>query len=168
MYMAALVSAHPSATLELLAYMLTIIKASQQYDSLYWRSYDTNYRITAAASGNRSWSRLDTDLYTRFFTGRAKPLVTCNTCDSTEHLSADCPQMAKRVVARKREAGKFPPTGIPTTKRRQWPSDICAKFNAKGSCSFGQKCKFCHACGECAEITQLRHACPSLSLPRKP
>ena len=65
-YMAALVSEHPSATLELLAYMLTIIKASQQYDSLYWHSYDTNYRITAAAPGNKNWSRLDTDLYTRF------------------------------------------------------------------------------------------------------
>ena len=48
-YMAAIVSAHPPATLELLANMLTIINASQQYDGLYWRSYDTNYKITAAA-----------------------------------------------------------------------------------------------------------------------
>ena len=36
-YTAALVSAHPSATLELLAYSLTIIKASQQYDGLVRR-----------------------------------------------------------------------------------------------------------------------------------
>ena len=71
-YTAALVSEHPSATLEMLAYMVTIIKASQQYDGLYWRAYDTNYRLTAAASGNRHWSRLDTDLFTRFFTGWAR------------------------------------------------------------------------------------------------
>lgn len=93
-YMATLVSARPSV---LLAYMLTIIKASQQYDGLYWRSY----MVTAMASGNRSWSCLDTELYSCFFTERAKPVVTCNTCDSTEHLSADCPQTAKRLVARK-------------------------------------------------------------------
>lgn len=57
-FMAAIVSKHPSITLELVAYTLTILKASQQYDGLYWRSYDTNYRITAVASGNRAWSRL--------------------------------------------------------------------------------------------------------------
>ena len=33
----------------------------------------THFRINAAASGNWSWSSLDTDLYTRFFTGRARP-----------------------------------------------------------------------------------------------
>ena len=81
-YTAAIVAVKPAATLELLAYMLTVIKASQQYDGLYWRLYDTNYRINAAASGNKAWSRLDTDLYTRFFTGRAKPAVVCMVCDS--------------------------------------------------------------------------------------
>ena len=66
-YMVATVSKHPTATLELLAYMLTTIKASQQHDGLYWRSYDTNnYRIIAAASGNKTWLHLDMDLYTSF------------------------------------------------------------------------------------------------------
>ena len=65
--MAALVSQHPSATLELLTYIIRIIKASQQYDGHYWRVYDTNYRLTAAATGNRNWSRLDTDLFTPLF-----------------------------------------------------------------------------------------------------
>ena len=49
-YMAVLISEHPTATLELLVYMLTTIKASQQYDGLLWRSYDTNYRIAAAVT----------------------------------------------------------------------------------------------------------------------
>ena len=88
-YTAALVSAHPSAILELLAYNLTIIKASQQYDGLLWRSYDVYYRVSAAAaSGNQKWSRLDTDLFTQFFTGRAR---LCAMCDSVSHGSADCP-----------------------------------------------------------------------------
>ena len=34
-----------SVVLELLAYILTIIKASQQYDGMYWRAYDTHYRM---------------------------------------------------------------------------------------------------------------------------
>ena len=43
---------------ELLAYQLTIIKASQHYDGLQWRAYDTHFRVAAAATGNRSWSKL--------------------------------------------------------------------------------------------------------------
>ena len=71
-------SKYPEVTLDLLAYQLTIIKASQQYDGLYWRAYDTHYRVNAAASGNRKWAKLDTDLYTRFFTGRARELQVCS------------------------------------------------------------------------------------------
>ena len=91
-YTTTLVSEYPEATVQLLAYMLTIIKASQQYDGLYGHSYDTNYRITAAASGNHDWSRLDTDLYTRFFTGHAKPMSACFICNSLSHAARDCPR----------------------------------------------------------------------------
>lgn len=151
-YMAAIVSEHPSATLELLAYMLTIIKASQQYDGLYWRSYDTNYRITAAASGNRQWSKLDTDLYTRFFTGRAKPIASCSVCDSTSHQATDCPHdlSGRKFANRKRDAGKYPLGSTPAAKRKQWPSEVCAEYNARGACAFGSRCKFKHVCGDCS------------------
>ena len=63
-YSAALAQKHTEAIPELLAYQLTIIKAAQQYDGLQWRAYDTHFRINAAATGLRHWSRLDTDLYT--------------------------------------------------------------------------------------------------------
>ena len=105
-YTAALVSAHHSATLELLAYSLTTIKASQQYDGLLWRSYDMNYRVAGAASGNRRWSRLDTDLFTRFFTGRARLFNPCSVCDSVSHGAADCP-MAPSSTASKRQNRRF-------------------------------------------------------------
>ena len=49
---------------ELLACQLTIIKAPQQYDRLQWRAYYTHLHIAAAASNNKTWSKLDTDLYT--------------------------------------------------------------------------------------------------------
>ena len=152
-FTAALVSAHPSATLELLAYSLTIIKASQQYDGLLWRSYDVNYRVAAAASGNRKWSRLDTDLFTRFFTGRARLFNPCSVCDSVSHGAADCPKAASRTASKR----EFPRTGgsaTPPFKKRRpfhktWASDICADYNAKGACAFGERCKFRHVCADC-------------------
>ena len=56
---------YPEATLDLLAYQLTI-KASQQYDGLYWCAYDIHYHVNAEASGNRKWAKLDTDFTTGF------------------------------------------------------------------------------------------------------
>lgn len=146
-YTAAIVQKFPAAVNELLAYQLTIIKSAQQYDGLQWRAYDTHFRISAAATGNRQWSRLDTDLYTRFFTGRAKLVSPCSLCDSTTHSAADCPNKK----ARKRDqlqGGKSSP--LPLAKRRKWPTDVCAEFNTRGSCSFGPRCKYRHACGICS------------------
>ena len=142
------VAVEPAATLKLLAYMLTVIKASQQYDGLYWLSYDTNYHINAAASGNKAWSRLDTDLYTRFFTGRAKPAVVC----------MECPQTGAKRDMRKRSAALGPES--PAANQRRWPGDVYAEFNAKGACSFGQRWKFRHACGDCS-CQHAGKACPS-------
>ena len=56
-YVAAMAIKFPESLTEMLAYQLVIIKASQQYDGLYWRVYDTHFRVNAAASGNRKWSQ---------------------------------------------------------------------------------------------------------------
>ena len=147
-YVAAMSTKYPEATLDLLAYQLTIIKASQQYDGLYWRAYDTHYRVNAAASGNRKWAKLDTDLYTRFFTGRARELQVCNICDSSSHTAVSCPlKLRKQPLS---EAGKPNTSSTWGDKRRKvWPADICAEFNAKGMCFFKDKCKYRHSCGIC-------------------
>ena len=47
--------------------------------------------MAAAATGNKSWSKLDVDLYKRFFTGRAKVLQCCAICDGSQHSAASCP-----------------------------------------------------------------------------
>ena len=75
-YVTAMATKFPESVTEMLAYHLVIIKASQQCDGLYWRVYDIHFRVNAAASGNRKWSQVDTDLYTRFFTGRAREVRT--------------------------------------------------------------------------------------------
>ena len=161
-YMAAIVVRHPSAVLELLAYMLTIIKASQQYDGMYWRAYDTHYRISAAATGNKNWSRLDTDLYTRFFTGRAKLVNACSQCDSTAHSSFDCPLSDVRKGLSRKRPIHVSATSVATSRKKpkSWPTDVCAEFNARGSCSFEERCKFRHVCGDCSRNHPAK-LCPS-------
>ena len=51
-YIAALCQQHPSAIQEMLAYMLIIIRAAQEFEDPVWRSYDEAFREKAAATGN--------------------------------------------------------------------------------------------------------------------
>lgn len=145
-YIAAMATKFPEAVPDMLAYQLAIIRASEQYDGLYWRAYDTHFRVNAAATGNRKWSRLDTDLYTRFFTGRAKVLAPCSSCDSTPHEEARCPVKLQRPKLGKRPAAGGAGAG---PKKRKWPGDVCYAYNASGDCSYKSACRFRHACGVC-------------------
>ena len=70
------------------------------------------------------WSKVNADLYTRFFTGRAKAVACCHACDSTQHLAH--PGQEKRIVIT-----------IGQKRWRTWASDVCALFNSSGVCSFG-------------------------------
>ena len=58
-------------------------QAAQQYNGLRYRAYDTHFWVAATATGNREWSKVDVDLYTRLFTGRAKSVACCHVCDNT-------------------------------------------------------------------------------------
>ena len=155
-YTAAVVATDPSMALELLVYALTIVRASHNFEGLHWCAYDTHFRINAAASANRTWSNVDTDLYTRFFTGRARSVHVCRWCDSTAHSDADCRH--RPGPSKRKSTGDTPPP-----KRRPWPGDLCAQFNARGSCSFGDRCRYRHACGECG-ADHAAKVCPSKKL----
>jgi hypothetical protein len=129
-YVAAMAQQYPEVVGGMIAYLQLIVKASQQYDGLYWRSYDTHFRVNAAATGNRDWARMDTDLYTRFFTGRAKAVAMCSHCDGTSHKSDDCPLKPRR-------RGRSSPASTASEqtmakRRRRWPDDVCATYNAYG------------------------------------
>ena len=98
-------------------------RVSNMMVSTAWCAYDTHYRINAAASGNRKWAKLDTDLYTRFFTGRARELQVCSICDSSSHTAVSCPlKLRKQPLS---EAGKPNFSFTWGDKRRKvWPADI--------------------------------------------
>ena len=128
---------------ELLAYQLTIIKAAQSYDGLQWRAYDAHFRVAAAATGNKSWSKLDVDLYTRFFTWACKgPAMLCNMRYLTEF------RRAVLLAAARRKEGYKPSPALPSKRRRSWGPNVCQLYNSS-SCPFGLKCKFKHSCGDC-------------------
>ena len=70
---------------ELLAYMTTIIRASQKYEGSAWVAYDTAYRRQAAAQGKTEWSRINPSLYVICFTGKARRADRCDRCLGTTH-----------------------------------------------------------------------------------
>ena len=148
--MAALVSTHPTVTvtLELLAYMLKIIQTSQQYNRLCWRSYDINYQIAMVASGNQLWSKLDTDLFTRFITGRARTANPCMVCDALTHASTDCPEAPAQTKRGEARSVTGPHLKCRRPIAKTWAAEI--QFNSKGVCSFGARCHYCHVCAECS------------------
>jgi hypothetical protein len=73
----------------------------------------------------RGW----TQIYSRFSTGRVKPVVACSNCDSTTHANQDHPhkQMAPKGFRRPPNSRSPPP------KRCPWAPDARTKFNTRGS-----------------------------------
>ena len=68
-YLGVMSKKHPSAVPEMLAYMLTIIRAAQEFEDPAWILYDAAYRDKAAATKNLKWSQIDAGLYNQVFTG---------------------------------------------------------------------------------------------------
>ncbi len=62
-YFAAMDKHYPDATPQLVAYMLTIMRAQWEFQEPAWRMYDEVYHEKAAARGNCKWSQMDPLLY---------------------------------------------------------------------------------------------------------
>ena len=91
MYISVMTRTHPEAVPELLAYMIGIVRASQDFEGLAWLSYDTAFRRQAAATGNRRWSRLNPSMFSTCFTTAARSSSRCEWCLSSTHESKECP-----------------------------------------------------------------------------
>ena len=70
-YVSVLAPAHPETIPELMAYMSTIVRVSQDFVGLAWVRYNAGFRRQAALTRNRSWSQINATLYTLCFTGNA-------------------------------------------------------------------------------------------------
>ena len=67
-------------TSQLLAYMVTILKASQEYQFTGWITYDVVYQQQAASTGHKRHSEEDTLLETVCFITAGKQSLKCEVC----------------------------------------------------------------------------------------
>ena len=158
----------PHEVPELMAYMIAIIRASQEYEGTSWAAYDTAYRRQAAARGQTDWSRINPSLYAICFTGKAKRSERCDRCLSATHKADDCsltseadPDVAKRLKAIESAVVALtrPAPGEPTKPRdRERPGEACRNWN-RNRCSF-PGCRYAHQCAIC------RGSHPAIECPR--
>ena len=59
MYVAVLASKNPEYLPSVMAYLLTILRAQQEYEDPPWRVYDESFRDMAASTGLKDWSKPD-------------------------------------------------------------------------------------------------------------
>lgn len=146
----------PESVPELMAYMGTIMRASQEYEGAAWATYDVAFRRQAASTGQREWSKVNTSLYSICFTGKARRSQRCDLCLSAAHKTAECctldedPDMARRVRAVESALVSFaspPQGGTPRGGRGSGSNDICRLYNGKGC--YYRSCKFRHVCRTC-------------------
>lgn len=153
-YVAVMSAKWPQRVPEMMAYMIQIIRASQEYEGLWWFVYDEAYRRQAAATGHVEWSKINPSIFTVCFTSKARRGQRCELCLSSSHGSGECilaggdedlrSQLmaleSARGTATQITAGRMVPSGY------EW-TDICKLFN-EGRCSY-KICRFRHACITC-------------------
>ena len=141
----------PEVVPGLMAYMVSIIRASQEYEGAAWVAYDAAFRRQAAATGQRDWSGINTSLYTICFTGKARKSQRCDNCLSAAHRTVDCYALGEEDVdvngrVKAMETALLTLSqGAPSRGAR--PPDVCRLFNEK-RCNF-RSCKYRHACRWC-------------------
>ena len=141
LYVGVLAPRFPLEVPELMAYMIAIIRAAQEYEGPAWAAYDAAYRRQAAAQGLTKWSQINLSLYAICFTGKAKKVDRCDRCLSATHKAEDCsltaeddPDVAKwlKAIESAVMALTQPP---PTKKPRERSTQVCRNWN-KNACSF--------------------------------
>ena len=137
-YVAVLAKRHQEIIGDMMAYMITTMRAQIKFENPAWRTYDEAYRDKAATTGNRKWSEIDPHLYNKIFTRRAKKVAICSLRGNTGHNASGC--------KRKRFWDSFKSEDV---KHR--PLKPCWDYNGGGQCQYGDNCRFRHRCSECGE-----------------
>ena len=153
-YVAVMSARWPKRVPEMMAYMIHIIKTSQEYEGVSWFIYDEAYRRQAAVTKHVEWSRVNPSIFTVCFTSKAKRGQRCEWCLSATHGSSECalaeveantpgrPRTVEPLMGATQAPGRSraPPVGYQFT-------NVCKLFN-EGRCHY-QFCKFRHTCIVC-------------------
>ena len=179
LYMAIITTKEPDRTNNLLAYMVTIAKASIKYSWPSWVVYDQNFRQEAADNGLKDWAKVDPSIYTQCFTNAAiSEERWCKNCQSIDHNSGSCPLQRYRS-----EPGSSPSNGAgpsrkrpssdqnpQPTKKRPPPHSLpqtCRLYNRfNGDCKFGDLCTYQHKCESCGKYGHPRRRCGDQQKPK--
>ncbi len=126
----------PEVVPGLMAYMVNIIRASQESEGAAWVAYDAAYRRQAAATGVKKWGGVNSSLYTICFTGKARKSVRCDHCLSAGHKTGECVVLGEeegdvsgRVKAVESAVLALPQAGASRVAAGQ----ICVGFTTSGA-----------------------------------
>ena len=156
-YTSMMSTTHPKAVPELLAYLIFILCASQDFGGVAWVTYDAAFRRQAFITGNQQWSKVNPSLYSICFSGVARTGVRCELCLSLSHPTRECilvcdpdPDVASRLKTLESAVlaftSKVPPRYAAQSGGYKSP-DICRNWNA-GRCRLPQY-RYIHACRVC-------------------
>ena len=153
LYVSVMSAKDPGHVPELLAYMVNILRASQDYEGSAWTTYDAAYRRQAAATGHKKWSQVNPSLYTVCFTGKARKTTRCDLCLSLAHKTEDChlstdddPDLSKRMRAVESAVVAFSSNNM--VMKMPLSSEVCRLYNQR-KCKF-RNCKYGHICQRCS------------------
>ena len=82
-YVAVIAGKHPERVSELMAYMILIIKASQEYKVLAWFMYSEDKQLT-------EWSKINPSIFMVCFNTRARSGTRCELCLTLGHDAEGC------------------------------------------------------------------------------
>lgn len=104
--------------------------------------YDHKHRLRLAASRSFAFSKLDHDLYITTFDANAlRSINKCSKCAATDHGANECPFKSS-------SGGNDSFRAKRNYSSAASQSQVCQRFQ-DGTCRFGGKCKYKHACLEC-------------------
>lgn len=176
-YTSVMAAKHPEATPELMAYLICILRVSQDFGGMAWVNYDSAFRRQAAATANRQWSRVNPSLYSICFAGSARMSTRCDLCLSLTHPTMDCPlvedsdpEVGSRLKAIESAvlAMSRPHTGLPNMGNPLGGAspEVCRNFNNK-RCTF-KWCRFRHVCRGCGGPQPALDCCERVRGPGAP
>ncbi len=152
LYVGVMSGQHPEAVPELMAYLVNILRASQDFTGLAWLTYDAAFRRQAAITGNHQWSRLNPTLYNICFVGKARSAARCEFCMDLHHKTDDCalvtgadPDVAARLKAIESAVLLMSASSQGGGSQRSStinPNPVCRLWNDK-RCHF-RRCKYRH------------------------
>ena len=136
---------------ELLAYMVSIMKAGSKYAGLAWVQYNFAYHQQAASTENRKRSSVNPSLYSVCFTGKALSGPRCSLCVSAEHAVRYCSFSTKSDIERTLEAVMTVCApragGVGGLGSSSISTEVCRRYNEM-RCTL-QWCRYKHACLTC-------------------